>query len=217
MWSTYNLLSYLSHSLWVQIRSINITSAFFHFFYFIIIIICLPLFSFCHSRLTFSLFHSSHLPFPPIMLTIRYLQLWNPLHQCQSGQPHRWVQRCPLQEVPGSDRLSRGGHCAWGGAPEHHSMTYNPDASFTSVPVAVYALNCQHQGLVETLTGLTKCPPETRTWTFPHICYRLQRNSSFPAAYFTFMWLQTKQTKKKHQNAIVDELLPLKRKDWEIP
>lgn len=73
----------------------------------------------------------------PTMLTIRYLQLWNPLHQCQSGQPHRWVQRCPLQEVRGSDRLSRGGCCAWGGATEHHSMTYDPKASqLTSTPVA---------------------------------------------------------------------------------
>ena len=92
----------------------------------------------------------------PIMLAIRYLQLWNPLHQCQSGQPHRWVQRCPLQEVPGRDRLSRGGCCRWGGAPKHHSMTFDPEASFTSTRMAKHALNCRRQGLMETPTGQTK-------------------------------------------------------------
>lgn len=55
--------------------------------------------------------------------TIRHLQLRNPLHQCQSGQPHRRIQRRPVQKVHGSDRLSRRGRCARGGAPEHHSMT----------------------------------------------------------------------------------------------
>lgn len=55
--------------------------------------------------------------------TIRHLQLRNPLHQCQSGQPHRWIQRHPVQKVHGSDRLSRRGRCVRGGAPEHHSMT----------------------------------------------------------------------------------------------
>lgn len=57
------------------------------------------------------------------MPTIRHLQLWNPLHQCQSGQPHRWIQRRPLQKVRGSDRLSRGGRCDRGAAPKHYSMT----------------------------------------------------------------------------------------------
>lgn len=135
---------------------------------------------------SYALFSSSSCsssPFPPFcsssltsptMLTIRYLQLWNPLLQCQSGQPHRWVQRCPLQEVRGSDRLSGGGRCAWGGTTEHHSMTYDPKASqLTSTPVAIHALNCRHQGLMETPFGLTKAhlKPERE-----HICHRLQRN-----------------------------------------
>lgn len=124
-----------------RLKKINIISALFRFLHLIIIaiIICplllLLLFIITISTILLIILTS------PIMLTIRYLQLWNPLHQCQSGLPHRWVQRCPLQEVRGTDRLSRGGRCAWGGATEHHSMTYDPKASqLTSTPVAVYIL-----------------------------------------------------------------------------
>lgn len=109
-----------------RLKTINIISALFHFY--------TPFsLSYCPLLLLLLLFPVLIIAIPTILLTIltfpiltiRYLQLWNPLHQCQSGQPHRWVQRCPLQEVHGSDR-SRGGWCAWGGAPEHHSMTYHP-------------------------------------------------------------------------------------------
>lgn len=198
---------------WVQIRSININSAFFHF-YFIIIIICLSLSSFCHSWIPFYLFHSSHSPSPPIMLAIRYLQLWNPLHQCQSGQPHRWVQRCPLQEVRGSDRLSRGGCWSWGGAAEHHSMTYNPKASFTSIPVGVCALNCRHQGLMETRTGLTKCPPETRTWTFLTSATGCKETHLSQLLLLRLFELQKQN--KKNTKCHSGWTVAFKRKDWKI-
>lgn len=133
-----------------SLKKINIISALFHFLHLIIItirpllLLLLLLLIAIHTILLIAL--TSH-----TTLTIRYLQLWNPLHQCQSGQPHRWVQRCPLQEVRGSDRFSRGGRCAWGGAPEHYSMTYDPKASqLTSTPMAVHSLNCCHQGLTDT-------------------------------------------------------------------
>lgn len=147
------------------------------------------------------------------MLTIRYLQLWNPLHQCQSGQPHRWVQQRPLQEVHGRDRFSRWRRLVWWGAPEHHSMTYDLEASCTSSnPLAIDALNCCHRGLVETNTGFTR-NRDTNFLTSATSC-RETRLSQLLA--ITLMWLQKKSLKKKHQNAIVDELLPLRGKTGKI-
>lgn len=151
------------------------------------------------------------------MRTIRYLQLWNPLHQCQSGQPHRWVQQRPLQEIHGSGRFSRWGRCIWGGAPEHHSMTYDLEASCTSSnPLAIDALNCCHRGLVETKTGFTDAHQKPGH-KLCHVCYKLQRSSSFTAARY-YINVTTKKSKKikKHQNAIVDELLPLRGQTGKI-
>lgn len=126
MWNTCNLLIFFSvradilyHEF--RLKKINIISALFHFSHLIIITIR-PLLLLLLLIIAISVILPITLTFHTT-LTIRYLQLWNPLHQCQSGQPHRWVQRCPLQEVRGSDRFSRGGRCAWGGAPEHYSMT----------------------------------------------------------------------------------------------
>lgn len=119
-----------------RLKKINIISALFHFSHLIIIIIC-PLLLLLLLIIAISVILLITLTFHTT-LTIRYLQLWNPLHQCQSGQPHRWVQRCPLQEVRGSDRFSRGGRCAWGGAPEHYSMTLRHH-SLPAPHMAVYS------------------------------------------------------------------------------